>query len=57
MDLTMLIRIGTTVAGFVCFVAIILWAYGKPARARFDEAAMQPIDDDDTPSIALGENK
>lgn len=39
-----------TVAGLVCFVAIALWAWGKPAAQRFEEASMQPINDDDLPS-------
>ncbi|SFZ79238.1 cbb3-type cytochrome oxidase subunit 3 [Chitinimonas taiwanensis] len=43
-----------TVAGLVCFVAIALWAYGRPAAGRFDEAAMQPINDDDLPHEQAG---
>ena len=43
-----------TVAGLACFVVIVLWAYGKPARQRFDEAAMQPINDDDLPHGQAG---
>lgn len=48
MDLTTLIRVFVTVAGFICFLAIVLWAYGKPASAGFEIAAHQPIDDDDS---------
>ncbi|PHV11651.1 cbb3-type cytochrome oxidase subunit 3 [Chitinimonas sp. BJB300] len=48
MDINLLRQI-ITVAGLVCFAAIALWAYGKPASQRFDEAAMQPINDDDLP--------
>ncbi|HEY9102893.1 CcoQ/FixQ family Cbb3-type cytochrome c oxidase assembly chaperone [Chitinimonas sp.] len=44
-----LIRIVVTLAGLACFVAIAVWAWGKPAKGRFDEAAMQPINDDDLP--------
>lgn len=39
-----------TVVGFVCFVAICFWAWSKPARSRFDEAAMIPLREDDRPS-------
>jgi cytochrome c oxidase cbb3-type subunit 4 len=57
MELTNVIRIFVTVAGLVCFLAIVLWAYGKPAKRAFDEAAMQPIADDDSASAGLGVNK
>ncbi|MDK2124656.1 cbb3-type cytochrome oxidase subunit 3 [Parachitinimonas caeni] len=44
-----LLREIVTLAGFICFALIFFWAWGKPAQAKFKEAAQQPIDDDDTP--------
>ncbi|GLR13622.1 hypothetical protein GCM10007907_24120 [Chitinimonas prasina] len=53
MDINILREI-LTVAGLTCFIGIALWAYGKPASQRFDEAAMQPINDDDLPHEQAG---
>jgi len=38
-----------TVAGLLCFLAIVGWAYGKSSRKGFEEAANLPFagDDDD----------
>lgn len=36
-----------TVAGFLCFMAIVLWAYGKSSRKGFEEAANLPFAEDD----------
>jgi len=36
-----------TVLSFTCFVGIALWAYNGRNKARFDEAANLPFDDDD----------
>jgi len=55
MDLTNLLRVCVTVSGFVCFLAIVLWAYGKPAQDGFKAAANQPIEDDDS-TADLGVN-
>ena len=30
-----------------CFVALCVWAYSPKRRARFEEAALLPLDDDD----------
>jgi cytochrome c oxidase cbb3-type subunit 4 len=49
MDINTL-RILVTVLGFVCFMGIAIWAYSSVSKRRFDEAAMQPIADDDMPS-------
>ncbi|WP_035051564.1 cbb3-type cytochrome oxidase subunit 3 [Andreprevotia chitinilytica] len=49
MELQDIFRIVVTLAGFICFVAICVWAYGKRSREGFDEAANAPILDDDTP--------
>lgn len=35
-----------TVAGLICFLAIVFWAYSKRVRSRFDEAANLPFADD-----------
>lgn len=44
-------RIAVTVIGFVCFLAICIWAYSRHARKGFDEAAMLPFtEDDDMPA-------
>ncbi|MBV8656711.1 MAG: CcoQ/FixQ family Cbb3-type cytochrome c oxidase assembly chaperone [Burkholderiales bacterium] len=55
MDLTDFLRVCVTVSGFVCFLAIVLWAYGKPAQDGFNAAANQPIEDDDS-TADLGVN-
>ncbi|KAF7599121.1 MAG: CcoQ/FixQ family Cbb3-type cytochrome c oxidase assembly chaperone [Candidatus Dactylopiibacterium carminicum] len=36
-----------TLAGFVCFIAIAVWAYSRGARKGFDEAAMLPFADEE----------
>jgi cytochrome c oxidase cbb3-type subunit 4 len=35
-----------TVLSFVAFLAIVVWAYSGKRKARFDEAARLPLDDD-----------
>lgn len=45
MDVNIL-RTLITAAGFVAFVAIVLWAYGRGRRERFAQAARLPLDDD-----------
>ncbi|MDD3354736.1 cbb3-type cytochrome c oxidase subunit 3 [Zoogloea sp.] len=47
-------RIVVTVLGFVCFIAISLWAYSKRASKGFEEAALLPFGEDDLPSPATG---
>ena len=32
-----------TVAGLICFLAIVSWAYGKGSRKGFEEAANLPF--------------
>ena len=44
-----------TVAGLLCFLAIVGWAYSKRSKKRFDEAANLPFaehDDQDAASRA-----
>jgi cytochrome c oxidase cbb3-type subunit 4 len=44
------LRVLSTVASFICFVGILIWACSKNSKASFDEAANQPLLDDDLPS-------
>jgi len=36
-----------TVAAFVTFVGIVIWAWSGARRERFDAAAMLPLEDDE----------
>ncbi len=36
-----------TVAGLLCFLAIVGWAYGKGSKKGFDEAAKLPFAEGD----------
>jgi cytochrome c oxidase cbb3-type subunit 4 len=36
-----------TLAGLLCFLAIVGWAYGKSSKKGFDEAAKLPFAEDD----------
>ena len=36
-----------TVAAFVTFVGIVIWAWSGARRERFDAAAMLPLEEDD----------
>lgn len=36
-----------TVVTFVCFVAIVLWAYSGKRRQRFEQAARLPFTDEE----------
>jgi len=36
-----------TVLSLVAFIGIVVWAYGKDRRSRFEEAANLPFADDD----------
>ena len=45
MDVTFL-RIVATVASFATFLGIAWWAYARANRARFDEAARIPFEQD-----------
>lgn len=40
-------RIAVTVLLFAAFIGIVVWAYARRNRARFDEAAQLPFADDD----------
>lgn len=41
------VRSLVTALGFVCFVAIGVWAFSRSAKKSFDEAAMLPFQEDD----------
>ena len=41
------LRSVVTVAGLLCFLAIVAWAYGKTSKQGFDEAASLPFADRD----------
>lgn len=43
-----------TVLSFTCFIGIALWAYNGRNKARFDEAANLPFDDDELPAQRAG---
>ena len=43
------LRIVATLAAFGTFLGIVAWAWCKPNRARFDEAARIPFDLDQEP--------
>jgi cytochrome c oxidase cbb3-type subunit 4 len=41
------IRAVVTVASFIAFVGIVLWAYGAGRKQRFDRAARSVLEEDD----------
>jgi cytochrome c oxidase cbb3-type subunit 4 len=41
-----LLRVLMTVVSFVVFAGIVVWALSSRNRARFDEAARLPFDED-----------
>jgi len=43
MDITT-VRIVVTLASFACFVGIWVWAFSRRNRARFEEAARLPFE-------------
>ena len=46
-----------TVAGLLCFLAIVGWAYGKGSKKGFDEAAKLPFaEHDDQGSMSDSSN-
>ncbi|GGP24306.1 cbb3-type cytochrome oxidase subunit 3 [Silvimonas amylolytica] len=57
MDWQDLLRIGVTVLGFLCFVALIVWAFSKNTKAEMEEAGRAPLLDDDLPPSSSGQNK
>jgi len=47
-------RVMVTVASFLAFVAVVLWAYAPALRKRFDDNAAIPFLDDDKDQIESG---
>ena len=45
MDITTM-RITVTLVSFACFVGIWVWAHSRRNKARFDEAAQLPFEQD-----------
>lgn len=45
-----------TVAAFVAFIAIVLWAYSDRSKAAFDQAARLPFEEEEE-RIGYGERK
>jgi cytochrome c oxidase cbb3-type subunit 4 len=41
----------TTVLGLICFLGIVVWAYGKSSKKGFEEAANLPFADNDDQSV------
>ena len=39
-----------TVVSFLTFIGIVLWAYSGARKARFEEAARLPFDEEDFPA-------
>ncbi|MEC5397643.1 cbb3-type cytochrome oxidase subunit 3 [Uliginosibacterium sp. H1] len=44
-----------TLLGFICFVAIAVWAYSRGAQRGFREAEMLPFDDDKAEATHSGQ--
>lgn len=53
MDLNDL-RSMVTVLSLLVFLAIVFWAYSRGNRARFDEAARLPFENDNIPGSSGG---
>ena len=51
------VHIASTVMGFICFIAICLYAYSGGAATKFEEAANIPFDDDDLPQGSRSDAK
>jgi len=42
------LRIATTLLSFAAFIGIVVWAWSRRNKPRFDEAAMLPFADERT---------
>ena len=40
------IRAAVTIASFIVFIGIFVWAWSAQRKSKFDEAARLPLDDD-----------
>ncbi|MBV1951547.1 MAG: cbb3-type cytochrome c oxidase subunit 3 [Cycloclasticus sp.] len=52
-----ILRSIVTVALFILFIGIAVWAWGKGRKKEFDEAANLPFEGDDISSDLKGSNK
>ncbi len=52
-----ILRSIVTVALFILFIGIAVWAWGKGRKKEFDEAANLPFEEDDISSDLKGSNK
>jgi cytochrome c oxidase cbb3-type subunit 4 len=43
------LRIAVTVMSFACFAGVVVWAWSRGNRQRFDEAAQLPFLGEDAP--------
>lgn len=59
MDTNNLIGSVVTVVFFITFIGIVWWAYGGARRARFEEDAQIPFEEDDdlSPGKNIGDKK
>ncbi|MDD2407530.1 MAG: CcoQ/FixQ family Cbb3-type cytochrome c oxidase assembly chaperone [Tepidiphilus sp.] len=46
------LRSAVTVAAFLCFLGICVWAYSRAAKPGFEEASRLPFLEDDEPMLA-----
>ena len=51
------IRILVTAIGFICFIAIVIWAYSRKSQKGFDEAANLPFTEDEDDASAARKKK
>ncbi|MCQ9374238.1 MULTISPECIES: CcoQ/FixQ family Cbb3-type cytochrome c oxidase assembly chaperone [unclassified Methyloversatilis] len=51
------LRAAVTVAGFACFIVIVIMAWRPGAQRAHQEAAMLPFADDDRVHLDSGETK
>jgi cytochrome c oxidase cbb3-type subunit 4 len=43
------LRIAVTVMSFACFAGVVVWAWSRGNRQRFEEAAQLPFHGEDAP--------
>lgn len=46
-----------TLAAFLSFIGIAVWAWSRHNRARFEEASRLALDDEHTPACCRKENR
>ena len=50
MDFINDMRVAITVASFLVFIGIVIWAWSGQRKRKFDEAARLPLEEDDPPA-------